>query len=70
MAVAGTEWDVGVVGAGPAGPMAAATAAAAGCRTVLVERAAIPRYKTCGGGLLGTSTRASRTRAECPCRAR
>ncbi len=48
-------WDVAVIGAGPAGCSAAAAAAAAGARTVLLERAALPRYKTCGGGLVGVS---------------
>ncbi|MEJ2858527.1 MULTISPECIES: geranylgeranyl reductase family protein [unclassified Saccharothrix] len=51
----GDVWDVAVVGAGPAGAGAARVAAEAGCRVVLLERAAIPRYKTCGGGLIGCS---------------
>lgn len=50
-------WDVAVIGAGPAGAMAALTAASAGCRVLLLERSGIPRYKTCGGGLIGTSMR-------------
>jgi geranylgeranyl reductase family protein len=49
------EWDVAIVGGGPAGLAAASAAAAAGARTVLLERAEHPRYKTCGGGLLGVS---------------
>jgi geranylgeranyl reductase family protein len=49
------EWDVAVVGAGPAGLAAASAAAAAGARTIVLERAEHPRYKTCGGGLLGMS---------------
>lgn len=49
------EWDVAVVGAGPAGLSAAAAAARAGARTVVLERSVHPRYKTCGGGLIGTS---------------
>ena len=48
-------WDVVVVGAGPAGASAARVAAEADCRVLLLERAAIPRYKTCGGGLIGCS---------------
>jgi geranylgeranyl reductase family protein len=51
----GNVWDVVVVGAGPAGASAARVAAEAGCRVLLLERAAIPRYKTCGGGLIGCS---------------
>jgi geranylgeranyl reductase family protein len=49
------EWDVAVIGAGPAGLAAASAAAAAGARTIVLERAEHPRYKTCGGGLIGTS---------------
>jgi geranylgeranyl reductase family protein len=51
-------WDVAVVGAGPAGAAAARAAAAAGARTLLLERAQIPRYKRCGGGLIGLSQQA------------
>lgn len=53
-------WDVVVVGAGPAGASAARTAAAAGASTLLLERAPIPRYKRCGGGLIGASQQALR----------
>ncbi len=49
------KWDLAVVGAGPAGLAAAKAAANAGARTVVLERAEHPRYKTCGGGLIGTS---------------
>jgi geranylgeranyl reductase family protein len=52
------EWDVAVVGAGPAGAAAARAAATAGARTLLLERAQIPRYKRCGGGLIGLSQQA------------
>lgn len=48
-------WDLVVVGGGPAGLSAARAAARAGMRTLVVERATHPRYKTCGGGLIGTS---------------
>jgi geranylgeranyl reductase family protein len=54
--MAGQElWDVAVIGAGPAGLKAARAAAEAGARTVVIERSAHPRYKTCGGGLIGAS---------------
>jgi flavin-dependent dehydrogenase len=48
-------WDVIVVGAGPAGSTAARTAAELGASVLLLDRAQVPRYKTCGGGLLGES---------------
>ena len=48
-------WDVAVVGAGPAGAVAARTAAAGGAAVLLLERAELPRYKRCGGGLVGAS---------------
>lgn len=50
------QYDVAVVGAGPAGSSAARAAAEAGARVVLLDRAEFPRYKTCGGGLIGPST--------------
>ncbi|MBQ0901240.1 geranylgeranyl reductase family protein [Micromonospora sp. U21] len=59
-------WDLVVVGAGPAGLSAAHAAARAGVRTLVVERAEHPRYKTCGGGLIGTSLAAVRDRIEVP----
>jgi geranylgeranyl reductase family protein len=49
--------DVIVAGAGPAGAMAARTLAAGGARTLLLDKAAFPRNKPCGGGV---STRALR----------
>jgi geranylgeranyl reductase family protein len=48
-------WDVVVVGAGPAGSSAALAAVRAGARTLVLDRAHFPRYKTCGGGLVGAT---------------
>ena len=48
-------WDVAVVGGGPAGLAAAHAAARRGARVVVLERGEHPRYKTCGGGLIGYS---------------
>ena len=52
---AGVVWDVLVVGAGPAGSSAARVAAEGGASVLLIDRAHFPRYKTCGGGLIGIS---------------
>ncbi len=49
------DWDVAVVGAGPAGSTLARLLASAGVRVVLLERCPLPRYKACGGGLTGRS---------------
>jgi geranylgeranyl reductase family protein len=62
------EWDVAVVGGGPGGLSAALAAASAGARTVVFERAEHPRYKTCGGGLIGTSLRMATPRIRIPAR--
>ena len=43
--------EVLVVGAGPAGATAARALARAGARVRLVDRAAFPRNKPCGGGI-------------------
>lgn len=50
-----TVWDVVVVGAGPGGASAAYAAAVAGRRVLLLDKAEFPRYKTCGGGIIGPS---------------
>ncbi|HUK87310.1 MAG TPA: FAD-dependent oxidoreductase, partial [Terriglobales bacterium] len=42
------EWDLIVVGAGPAGSTAAITAARQGARVLLLERGAFPRHRVCG----------------------
>lgn len=44
--------DVAVVGAGPAGSMAALVLARAGVDVILIDRAAFPREKVCGDGLM------------------
>nr|WP_309235459.1 geranylgeranyl reductase family protein [Streptomyces sp. TRM64462] len=63
-------WDVVVVGAGPAGASAAYAAAVAGRRVLLLEKAALPRYKTCGGGIIGPSRDALPPGFELPLRDR
>jgi geranylgeranyl reductase family protein len=51
-----SRYDVAVVGTGPAGAAAAFAAASSGAATLLLDRAELPRYKCCGGGLIGVST--------------
>ena len=45
------HWNVVVIGAGPAGSVAAYQMARAGLRVALIERTIGPRYKVCGGCL-------------------
>ena len=47
----GGPWDCAVIGAGPAGTMAARHAALLGLRTVLIEKHSFPRGKVCGACL-------------------
>ncbi|NGZ10786.1 MAG: geranylgeranyl reductase family protein [Nitrospira sp. LK70] len=51
-------FDVIVVGSGPAGACAAWRLAKAGVSVAVVEKAALPRYKTCGGGIVGRAMQA------------
>jgi geranylgeranyl reductase family protein len=51
------EWDVAILGAGPAGSMAAHRLARAGARVLLVDKASFPRDKPCGGGVTGRAAR-------------
>ena len=60
------SFDLVIAGAGPAGSLAAYTAARAGLEGLLLEREALPRPKPCGGLLSGKAL------ASCPgpCRRR
>lgn len=45
------DFDIAVVGAGPAGAIAAYAAARRGLRVALIDRSTFPRDKTCGDGI-------------------
>jgi geranylgeranyl reductase family protein len=51
------DYDVIVVGGGPAGSTAARFCAGAGLKTLLIEKEQLPRYKPCGGCLSVKSVR-------------
>jgi geranylgeranyl reductase family protein len=46
------HWDVAIIGAGPAGAIAAIRLAAAGHQVLLLDKEHFPREKVCGDGLL------------------
>ena len=52
------DWDVIVIGAGPAGALAAHQLARRQLRVLLVEKRAFPRWKICGSCLNGVALRA------------
>jgi geranylgeranyl reductase family protein len=56
-ALATAAFDVAVVGTGPAGCVTAIQLARAGVRVALIDKATLPRYKTCGGGVVGRARR-------------
>lgn len=47
-----SQYDVAIIGSGPSGAMAAYYLAKKGISTVIIEKDTLPRYKTCGGGLV------------------
>jgi flavin-dependent dehydrogenase len=48
-----SEWDIAVIGAGPAGALAAQQTALSGLRTLLIDKSVFPRTKVCGGCISG-----------------
>ena len=52
-----SAFDVAIVGAGPAGSVAAQRLATAGASVLLVDKAVFPRDKPCGGGVTGRAAR-------------
>ena len=51
-------YDVIVVGSGPAGSSTAWRLAQTGVAVAVIEKASLPRYKTCGGGIVGRAMQA------------
>lgn len=46
------SFDAAIIGSGPAGASAAFELSKSGISTVIIEKETLPRYKTCGGGLV------------------
>jgi geranylgeranyl reductase family protein len=46
------SFDVAIIGSGPSGASAAFELSKSGISTVIIEKEILPRYKTCGGGLV------------------
>lgn len=57
---AAERWDVAVIGAGPAGSVAALELARAGARVVVIDKRQFPRPKVCGDCLGATGVRTLR----------
>jgi flavin-dependent dehydrogenase len=51
------DYDVVIIGSGPAGSPAAKALAGHGLKNIIVERAKLPRYKMCNGILSPTSVK-------------
>lgn len=51
------NYDVIIVGSGPAGSSAAYFLASKGIKVLVIERENLPRYKTCGGGIVQRATK-------------
>jgi len=49
---ASDKFDVAVIGSGPSGTIAAQRLSSRGLKVILFEKAGLPRYKTCGGGIV------------------
>jgi geranylgeranyl reductase family protein len=45
-------FDAAIVGSGPAGSVTASALSAKGMKVLLIEKKFLPRYKTCGGGIV------------------